>query len=185
MMIWFLHHGADPNKRCYLDITPLSQAVREAPFETIKLLFRRGGSVHSGQLIHHAIGRIHHHPDTIEVLDYLLEKGSPINKIQYEGDYQSLPQSLFTIGTPLHGAVHCGSLDIVKFLLSKGAHPLIRDTLRLTPVQRAEMQGKTEIMDYLRPISETAEPVEPQFTDWYHAPGYESLAGKFWREIRP
>lgn len=183
-MVWFLNHRADPNKRCVLDITPLSYAVRKAPFENIKLLFERGGSVHSGQLIHDAIGRIHHHPDTIEVLDCLLEKGSPINRIQYEGDYKSLPQSIFTIGTPLHGAVHCGRLDIVKFLLRKGAHPLIRDTLRLTPVQRAEMQGKTEIVEYLRPISEAAEPVEPQFTDDYHAPCYEGLAGKFWRQNR-
>ena len=183
-MVWFLDHGADPNKRCVLDITPLSHAVRKAPFGNIKLLFERGGSVHSGQLIHHAIGRSHRHPDTIEILDYLLEKGSPINKIQYEGDSQSLPQSIFTIGTPLHGAVHCGRLDLVKFLLSRGAHPLIRDTLRLTPVQRAEMQGKTEIVEYLRPISEVAEPVEPQFTDGCHIPGYERVGRKFWRQNR-
>ena len=125
-----------------MDIMPFSYAVRKAPFAVIKLRLERGGSVHSGQLIHHVIGCIHYQPDTLAVHDYLLMKGSPINKIQYDGDYQSLPQSLLTIGTPLHGAVHCARLDIVQFLLSKGAHPLIRDTLRMTPVQRAEMGGK-------------------------------------------
>ncbi|GES59634.1 ankyrin repeat protein [Aspergillus terreus] len=71
MTLWLLDHGADPNKQCSIDLTPLSYAVEQAPLSTVKLLLDRGGDVHKGQLLHHAVER---QTDTIEVLGMLLER---------------------------------------------------------------------------------------------------------------
>ncbi len=66
---WFLDRGADPNAGCYLDYTPMSCAVKNAPMKTVKLLFERGGDIKKGQLIHHAVER--RSQDVIEMLDLL------------------------------------------------------------------------------------------------------------------
>ncbi|TKA48780.1 hypothetical protein B0A55_13069 [Friedmanniomyces simplex] len=79
---WFLSHGADPNARCLLDLTPLSAAVQYAPLPVIKSLFVYGGSINSGQLLHYAVRRDTH--DALEVLTYILAKGSPINEVMYQ-----------------------------------------------------------------------------------------------------
>src|SRR5438876_40828 len=76
---WFLSHGADPNAGCGLDFTPLSVAVEKAPFKIIKLLFHYGGSINCGQLLHYAIRR--DAPDRLEVLEFILNKGPPINHV--------------------------------------------------------------------------------------------------------
>ena len=62
MTLWLLDHGADPNKQCSIDLTPLSYAVEQASPPTVKLLLDRGGDVHKGQLLHHAVDRIDCHP---------------------------------------------------------------------------------------------------------------------------
>ena len=86
MTLWLLDHGADPNKQCSIDLTPLSYAVEQASPPTVKLLLDRGGDVHKGQLLHHAVDR---QTDTIEILGMLLERGAPLNSKMYENHYPS------------------------------------------------------------------------------------------------
>lgn len=57
MALWLLDYGADPNKQCSIDLTPLSYAVEQASLPTVKQLLDRGGDVHKGQLLHHAVER--------------------------------------------------------------------------------------------------------------------------------
>ncbi|KAL5344119.1 hypothetical protein BJX70DRAFT_393535 [Aspergillus crustosus] len=65
MTRWLLDCGAEPNRQCKIDLTPLSWAVEDASLSTIQLLFGRGADVHKGEPLHHAINRLYSLEDTI------------------------------------------------------------------------------------------------------------------------
>ncbi|KAL2275471.1 hypothetical protein FJTKL_02041 [Diaporthe vaccinii] len=75
MTLWLVDHGADLNKQTYIDLTPMSYAVQFAPLALIEKLLDRGGDVHSGELLQHALDRA---TDTIEVLRMLINRGAPL-----------------------------------------------------------------------------------------------------------
>ena len=151
-MSWLLSHGADPNATCGLDITPLSIAIRDAPFENIQILFDHGGSIEHGQLLHFAA--IRDLPDRVEVLNYLLDKGALINSIMYENSADSYEQEkLSGLGTPLHSAATTGHLDMVNILLSRGADPSIKNSWGRLAVEEAEYYGRSEVAGRLRLFS--------------------------------
>ena len=169
-------HGADSNRRAELiDETPLSYAVMEGSFDTIKLLFEKGGdtSIEHGQLLHWAVLRTT--SNDLEVLRYILDKGPPINHVQYQNDLNSYGQRVdgFELGTALHKAAEKGRLDMVKVLLGRGSDPLIRDCTGKLAVERAQDAGHTAVVDYLKPMSSGAERHEC-FTDqpWARASLY-------------
>ncbi|KAJ5654789.1 hypothetical protein N7490_001792 [Penicillium lividum] len=146
---WLIEQGADPNTRCILDITPLSVAVQEASFEIIRLLFDRGGSVEYGQILHYAIRR--DSEDYLEVLSFVLDKSPPINQVMFEDHSLSYEmQKDFGIGTPLHEAVAIGKIDVIKTLLARGADPNIKDSKGQSAVEKANQEGKTEILKVFR-----------------------------------
>ena len=151
LVTWLLSHGADPNARCVLDITPLSYAVYSATFDIIKTLFAHGGSIHKGQLLHFATGR--KLPDRLEVVTFLVDKGAPINDVMYQHDQPSTDlQSVAGLGTPLHGAAADGHLDVVRFLVEKGADLSILDSCGESVLHRAEFHKRQEVVDFLRHI---------------------------------
>lgn len=144
---WFLSHGADLNARCGLAITPLSIAVRDAPFEIIQLFFDHGGSVKQGQLLNFAAKRLL--PDRLDVLDFLLDKRAPINQRIFDDDRDSYNQEYLSgMGTPLHSAARVGHLDIVIRLISRGADPLIKDSYGKIAIEEAEY-----VVNHLRSLS--------------------------------
>ncbi|KAL8927865.1 MAG: hypothetical protein Q9172_001165 [Xanthocarpia lactea] len=146
---WFLANGANPNARCELDITPLSIAVRGAPFEVIELLFAHGGSIEYGQLIHFAVDR--NLPDRLRVFHWILEKGARVNDIMFQNDPHSTWQEEFTgLGTPLHRAARNGLGDMVEILLSRGANPWIKDSMAWLPIDYANRRGHLNIVARLR-----------------------------------
>lgn len=160
---WFLSHGADPNAQCYLDITPLSYAVQSAPFDIIELLFENGGSIEKGQLLHHAVNRTK--PDCLEVVQMLLDKGSPINSIQYQNHHDSYEHfKWFGLGTPLYDVANKGHLEMAALLLKNGADPLIPHSGSWLPINAAEHNGHTAMVELLRPysVSSAAEPEHPK-----------------------
>ncbi|KAI2722497.1 hypothetical protein CBS147332_3426 [Penicillium roqueforti] len=115
LTMWFLAHGANPNQRCGKDRTPLSTAFQVASFEIIQKLLEHGVDVFQGQVLHYAARR--RLDDRLQVLDFLLEKGLPINNIMflYSDDYYA---NMFDgIGTPLHYAADAGLLDLSNFWL--------------------------------------------------------------------
>lgn len=151
LVTWFLSHSADPNARCVLDITPLSYAVNSAPFEVIKTLFAHGGSINKGQLLHFAASR--KLSDRLEVMAYLVNKGAPINDIMYQHDLPSTNlQEPIGLGTPLHVAARVGNLDVIRFLLEKGADLNIVDSRGQTVLDDAEFSKQQEVVDFLRRI---------------------------------
>ena len=151
LVTWFLSHGADPNSRCELDITPLSYAVQSATFDVIKMLFAHGGSIHKGQLLHFAAGR--QLPDRLEVVTYLVNKGAPINDIMYQHDQGSIDLQ-FGVGlvTPLHGAASNGYLDVVQLLVEHGADLSILDSRGKSVLHRAEFHKHQDVVDFLHRI---------------------------------
>ena len=157
-------HGADPNAECVVDTTPLSVAMSQAPFNVIELLFDLGGSIDHGQLLHHAVWR--EADDHLQVLAYLFDKGAPIDNVMNQDREDSYAlQITSALGTPLHSVAAPGKLDVVQWLLDRGAHPLIKNSIGRTPLETAEARGHQAIAEYLRPITAAAiEPAE-QFTE--------------------
>ena len=152
LVLWFLSHGADPNATCGLDITPLSIAVRDASFDIIRLLFDHGGSIEHGQLLHFAAVR--DFPDRLDVLNYLIGKGSFVNSLMYENSADNYEQEIISgLGTPLHSAAAAGYLDMVDMLLLRGADPSIKNSRGKLAVEVAEYHGFSEVSDRLRSLS--------------------------------
>lgn len=115
---WLLEHGADPNARCEINLTALSDAVRFAPLSTIEFLLDHGGDVAKGELLHHALLR---DDKVLETATLLLDRGAPINRNMYEDDEQGFLRCGIMSVTPLHSAASKGMVDVVKLLLERGA----------------------------------------------------------------
>ncbi|KAK0981175.1 hypothetical protein LTR91_012032 [Friedmanniomyces endolithicus] len=159
---WFLLNGADPNARCGVDLTPLSIAVRDAPLATIRKLFEHGGSVASGQLLHHAV--MNNVAEPTELIKYLVGQGSRINAIMYQSCPQSYDELLglgFTLGTPLHEAAERGNLTIVRTLVAIGADASIRDSRGDLAEDRAQNDRHMAVSTFLRSLP--ASPVLARF----------------------
>lgn len=124
MTEWLLARGASPNAGCHWDLTPLSKACANAPFPIIRLLFGHGGSVERGPLFHHAATR--KMPDRIDVVAFLLDHGAPINAIKYQNRESNYNQRcILGLGTALHRAADQANVGLVKYLLSRGADPIL------------------------------------------------------------
>ncbi|PLB53809.1 putative hspc200 [Aspergillus steynii IBT 23096] len=146
MTAWLLDHGADPNRRCFIDLTPLSFAVECATVPIIDLMFCHGGDAQKGQLLHHALER---QPDTIEVLKILMRKGAPINSCAHE-DYPSWALFHFMgLGTALHKAAELGKVDVVRYLLSEGTDQSIRDANDRTALDCARKANQWQVIEVL------------------------------------
>ena len=138
MLCWLLDRGADPNKRCTIDLTPFSMAVVTAPLVNIKLLLKRGADIGKGKPVHYAIDR---EMDVIPVLQLLLQHGAAIDAPLYDRkqDYASWRLYSFrNLGTPLHLAACAGRTNVIEFLLNKGADATLEDNHGRTPRQCAE-----------------------------------------------
>ncbi|KAJ8114970.1 hypothetical protein OPT61_g3272 [Boeremia exigua] len=146
MTMWFLDQEADPDARCYLDLTPLSFADRNASISTFRVLLDRG-SVNKGQLVHHAVER---RTDTVAVLDMLVAKGARLDELQYAKDSQSWDHESFKgLGTPLHVATQLGKIEVVSYLLNKQVNRDIRDSRNHTASDIAISMGYQDIANIL------------------------------------
>lgn len=146
MTAWLLDHGADPNRQCFIDLTPLSLAVEKASISIICLIFSHGGDARKGQLLHHAVER---QSDTIEVLRLLLEKGVSLDSTAYEDQNSWALFHFMGLGTALHKAAELGKVDVVKFLLSKGANKGVKDANGRTPIECARMLNQWGVVEVL------------------------------------
>ncbi|RAK97334.1 ankyrin repeat domain-containing protein [Aspergillus ibericus CBS 121593] len=149
MTTWFLDNGADPNARTVMDVTPLSWAVEGAPMSIVRLMVDRCKSFQNGQLLHYAVGR---ESDTIEVLELLMEKGAPLNAPMHIDHATFSLQCFMPLGTALHRAVELDKVDVVRYLVSKGADQSVKDAKDakgLTPIELARKLNKLEIIALL------------------------------------
>lgn len=148
MTKWFLDHGANPNARCDLDITPLSTAVQKASLTTIMLLLKHGGDTRKGQLLHVAIERSQ--LDQLAIIDMLIAFGAGINDRMFENDPPSwLECRLLVAGTPLHKAAEMGSAATAAHLLAIGADIRAVDSIGRTALDIAQSRGDNEVIQVL------------------------------------
>ena len=115
----------------------------------MRIMFDYGGNVCIGSPLHGVIrGR---KPGRMAVFDYLLEKGAPINGLEYEEHRRAFQRwSCRGLGTPLHAAVKEKSEVMIVALLTKGADRNIKDSLGRTPLELAEEWGLAAIADVLK-----------------------------------
>ena len=81
----------------------------------------------------------------IETINVLLEAGADINHQSGDGPDPEDPYCLSKL-TPLHLATNPDSVEVVKFLLEKGADPNIGDGLKRTPLFGAVCIGDIELV---------------------------------------
>lgn len=153
---FFLENGADPNARCYFDITPFSWAVISPPLEVIELLMQYGASLTRGYPMSSAIRR--KKDDCSKVVRFLLEKGAPVNDILFAHDKHSFYHWLdfdFGLGTPLHDAAEDGDLGLVNLLLEYGADATVKNTCGKLPIQLARENQHEAVVKRLDDISKS------------------------------
>ncbi|KAJ5952178.1 uncharacterized protein N7479_010591 [Penicillium vulpinum] len=154
LLKWFLSHGANPNKRCRIrNCTPLSYAVRDGPFNAIKILLQNGGQVQDGQLLHYAAMRTE--DDNHEVLQFIYNQDPDynklcVNKMLDEGTPEYFMNERTGLGTPLHYAARSGSAKMVTFLVEQGGAPDRQDPYRRTPIGYAVRNGHHDVEQILK-----------------------------------
>ncbi|RHZ70278.1 hypothetical protein CDV55_100258 [Aspergillus turcosus] len=146
MTTWLLDHGADPNKRCEIDCTPLSYAVQLAPISIIELMLSRGGDVRKGQLLQYAIFRA---TDLNDVISLLVDKGAPLNATMHQDGHTLMRFWPMSLGTPLHIAAELGKTDAVRHLVNLGADISVKDANGRTVVEWAKKLNQTEVVRLL------------------------------------
>ncbi|GKZ26532.1 hypothetical protein AbraIFM66951_002751 [Aspergillus brasiliensis] len=107
----------------------------------------RGGDARKGQLLPHAIDR---HADNIAILRLLIDNGADVNATIYENHYPS--RALFGFmgcGTPPRKAAELGKVDVVRYLVSKGANLSIRDANGRTAREYAQLLNQWDVIRVL------------------------------------
>ncbi|KAI4259231.1 MAG: hypothetical protein L6R42_004682 [Xanthoria sp. 1 TBL-2021] len=134
---WFVSHGADLNAAIRSWPSPLETAAFKAPLEVINILVDHGGRVYPSNALPAAAKTAL--PDRIEILAYFLDKGAPINMIEYEFDDETRKKfGAKAFGTALHQASKRGNEQLVRFLLERGAATSPRDSVGKTVMQYAQ-----------------------------------------------
>ncbi|CAK1366608.1 hypothetical protein CB0940_09032 [Cercospora beticola] len=148
---WFLTMGADPNASCMMGRTPLSSAIQYASFRVVEMLFDHGGNIEQSSLLHAAIGR-ENGREREQMVEYLLQKGAPVNAVLHQDDRPEAYRmhEAFGLGTPLHFAAAKGYEDILRLLVRHGAKLDIKDSCGQVALERAEMEGHEAAAQFLR-----------------------------------
>ncbi|KAI4265016.1 MAG: hypothetical protein L6R35_007229, partial [Caloplaca aegaea] len=145
---WFLDHGADPNASMDPKPSPMRVAAMKASLPTIRLLRRHGGRAIHGVLQSAAKTS---DPGRVEILEYLLDEGAVIDEVEYEWDPLTFKKFTYKgFGTALHHATKNGNLEMVLFLLAKGASQDSKDSLGRKPIQYAQRFKHDNIVVALR-----------------------------------
>lgn len=146
MTVWLLDRGANPNKRCKIDCTPLSYAVQLAPISIIRLMLNSGGDVQKGQLLQYAIFRV---TELNDVISLLVDIGAPLNATMHQ-DIDTLTRFWpMSLGTPLHVAAELGKTDVIRHLITLGADTSVKDARGRTAVEWARELNQEEVVRLL------------------------------------
>ena len=151
MVRFCLEHGADPNLHVFQDCKiSIASAAEDSSLEVACELIKYGARVKdSGAIVLAAEN------GKIDVVNLLLEHGADIDEI---GLKDLDPRMDEDMGTPLHKAIMNRHIDLVRFLLMKGADARKPDFLGRRPLQWARMLGHADeaavLEDHLRVIDD-------------------------------
>jgi len=145
-------------------IEGMGAALAHGEFEAVEAMIRRGGEVtfpvaaatgrtedarrllpratpeerHFGLALSAQFGRL-------EIVKMLLDAGENPSRFN--------PPGAHSHSTPLHQAALAGYLDVVKFLVERGADRTVKDILfEATPLGWAVYEGQTEVAEYLKSL---------------------------------
>jgi ankyrin repeat protein len=104
-------------------------AAQSHSLEMVKFLVERGAQLDISNALHAAASNHDEEdqPERVRVIEFLLDKGMDINKLEFAGDEDFTKQYWDrAYGTPLHYAASWGLSTIVESLLRHGADPNIQ-----------------------------------------------------------
>jgi ankyrin repeat protein len=103
-------------------------AAGKSSLEMVKFLLNRGARLDISNALHVAAagGTSKDETERVKIIEFLLEKGMDINKLEFAGE-EDFPKQYGSraYGTPLHYAASWGWAEIVECLLKNGADPNI------------------------------------------------------------
>ena len=89
--------------------------------------------------------------DRFEVVELLLQNGTSIDEVMFASHQVSYCYfQAFQLDTPLHQAVRAGDLDMLRFLLDRGANPSIKDSCGVSVLDRGEKSSNPEIRELFK-----------------------------------
>lgn len=150
---FFLSQGAKPTGH-YLspDDTYLGAAARRPQSEMLKLLLGSGSEVKGSQALRQAVER-----GQIRNADILLDVGVNVNEVFTKRDQLAGQDNIW--GCPLHFAIsssrseapdrQASKAETVRFLLSRGAKPEVRNGQGKTALQLAVEENEDEVVRIL------------------------------------
>jgi Ankyrin repeats (many copies) len=122
------HSGADPNVQCHAGNAPLHSAAHYGDVEMVQELLNLRADVN----VRNKYGQ------TLNIAQLLLDRG----------DEDINPQTNDS-STPLHAAVECGRIEVVRVLLGHGADVDAEDKQGRTPFTLAKERRHDEVMKLL------------------------------------
>ncbi|KAI4138917.1 MAG: hypothetical protein L6R39_006550 [Caloplaca ligustica] len=152
MVIYILQNGGDPG-RIITDTTPLwwhqfipieTAALCASP-EIAKILIRHGASLEGTAALDLAAGvqkRMR-----LDMVICLVEEGADINATSRESQ---LTHGRMSWGPPLHSAIRAEHVEIVRYLLERGASPWVMDENDMDAFEKAWHVGNEPIAQLLK-----------------------------------
>ncbi|MCB9493728.1 MAG: ankyrin repeat domain-containing protein [Epsilonproteobacteria bacterium] len=141
LIAWLIQHGANVNVQETCDgRSPLHNAPNH---ETAKLLIRAGADVNAegGFSLSPFLCTIY--DNDLEMFQFMLEHGADVNHSLTCVDENEVRSA------PLHAAIHCENITMVKMLIDHGARLDMFDTLSQTPLHTAAEIGNMQIITLL------------------------------------
>jgi hypothetical protein len=115
----------------------------------IQLILPENMDVRRGELLHRAVRRDDREKFAVLILSFA--RGADVNRILYSGeDFTFNFHRIAGLGTPLQVAAQTGDVDMLTYLLAKGADPTIPNSNGLLPEKVALYRGHQHIHDLLK-----------------------------------
>jgi ankyrin repeat protein len=138
-----LDHKVDPNIRNSAGHTPLMKAAWASKLSAVEALYQRGGDINAAdkqglRAIFHVDGPINHsEEDYLRVLRFLVSRGVQLNVTDESGN------------TPLRYAILHNEASLLRYYLSIGIDPNLRNKKGISAVDYAQQLKRERISEIL------------------------------------